>query len=230
MKKLMWIVSVIPLLFTAVALQFMPDTIPMHSNLAGEIDRWGSKYESYIFPLLILAITLFWHLFTRHFEKKADRAKSDKERAEAQSNAKFLPIVGLSMAVMYTVMQAFILYGSYQTAVTDSTVASVDIAKVSCIILGSIFIVLGNFMPKTRKNYLLGVRISYSMYNDTTWRKSNRFGAIAMIAAGILTVVTSIFLNGNAATVMMLIYLLGATAATLIYAKKVYDIEKQKTA
>ena len=159
-------------------------------------------------------------------KKKADRAKSDKERAEAQSNAKFLPIVGLSMAVMYTVMQAFILYGSYQTAVTDSTVASVDIAKVSCIILGGIFIVLGNFMPKTRKNYLLGVRISYSMYNDTTWRKSNRFGAIAMIAAGILTVLTSIFLNGNAATVMMLIYLLGATAATLIYAKKVYDIEK----
>lgn len=44
MKKLMWIVSVIPLLFTAVALQFMPDTIPMHSNFAGEIDRWGSKY------------------------------------------------------------------------------------------------------------------------------------------------------------------------------------------
>lgn len=130
---------------------------------------------------------------------------------------------------MYTFMQAFILYGSYQTAVTDSTVASVDIAKVSCIILGGIFIVLGNFMPKTRKNYLLGVRISYSMYNDTTWRKSNRFGAIAMIAAGILTVVTSIFLNGNAATVMMLIYLLGTTAATLIYAKKVYDVEKKKT-
>lgn len=50
-----------------------------------------------------------------------------------------------------------------------------------------------------------------------------------MIAAGILTVVTSIFLNGNAATVMMLIYLLGTTAATLIYAKKVYDVEKKKT-
>ena len=54
-------------------------------------------------------------------------------------------------------------------------------------------------------------------------------GANDMIAAGILTVVTSIFLNGNAATVMMLIYLLGATAATLIYAKKVYDVEKKKT-
>lgn len=91
MKKLMWIVSVIPLLFTAVALQFMPDTIPMHSNFAGEIDRWGSKYESYIFPLLILAITLFWHLFTRHFEKKQtgqNPTKSGRKHSPTQNSCR----------------------------------------------------------------------------------------------------------------------------------------------
>ena len=91
MKKLMWIVSVIPLLFTAVALQFMPDTIPMHSNFAGEIDRWGSKYESYIFPLLILAITLFWHLFTRYFEKKQtgqNPTKSGRKHSPTQNSCR----------------------------------------------------------------------------------------------------------------------------------------------
>ena len=77
---------------------------------------------------------------------------------------------------------------------------------------------------------LVFTAVALQFMPDTTWRKSNRFGAIAMIAAGILTVVTSIFLNGNAATVMMLVYLLGTTTATLIYAKKVYDVEKQKTA
>ena len=39
MKKTMWILSIISIVLTAVALQFMPDLVPMHYNAAGEIDR-----------------------------------------------------------------------------------------------------------------------------------------------------------------------------------------------
>ena len=56
MKKAMWIISIISIILTAVALQFMPDSVPMHYNAAGEIDRWGSKYENYIFPILIIVL------------------------------------------------------------------------------------------------------------------------------------------------------------------------------
>ena len=50
MKRTVWLISSLPLVITAVALQFMPDTVPLHYNAAGEIDRWGSKYESLLFP------------------------------------------------------------------------------------------------------------------------------------------------------------------------------------
>lgn len=69
MKRVMWIVSVIPFIITAIALQFMPDSVPMHYNISGEIDRWGSKYENLIFPVMILLFTLFWHLLILHYEK-----------------------------------------------------------------------------------------------------------------------------------------------------------------
>ena len=62
MKKIMWIVAMIPVVVTSVVLQFMPDIIPMHHDLEGNTDRWGSKTESFIFPVIILFITLFWHL------------------------------------------------------------------------------------------------------------------------------------------------------------------------
>ncbi len=70
------------------------------------------------------------------------------------------------------------------------------------ILMGIIFIILGNFMTKTRINSTVGVRIGWSMYNDNTWRKSNRFGA----------------------------YVILASVATLIYAHKVYvqEIESEK--
>ena len=48
MKKIMWIVAMIPVVVTSVVLQFMPDVIPMHHDLEGNTDRWGSKTESLI--------------------------------------------------------------------------------------------------------------------------------------------------------------------------------------
>lgn len=51
MKKMMWIVAIIPLIVTCVVLQFMPDVIPMHHDLQGNTDRWGNKAESLIFPI-----------------------------------------------------------------------------------------------------------------------------------------------------------------------------------
>lgn len=59
MNKIMWIVAMIPVVVTSVVLQFMPDIIPMHHDLEGNTDRWGSKTESFIFPVIILFITLF---------------------------------------------------------------------------------------------------------------------------------------------------------------------------
>lgn len=52
MKKLyaaMAALVAISVVGTAVLIVFMPDTVPAHYNFAGEIDRWGSKYENFAF-------------------------------------------------------------------------------------------------------------------------------------------------------------------------------------
>ena len=80
-------------------------------------------------------------------------------------------------------------------------------------------------MPKTKRNGTIGVRISWSMYNDVTWAKSNRFGGIALILTGLLTIVTSIFVSGNLSTILMLAYLIVSVIIILIYSYKVYKLE-----
>lgn len=226
MKKVMWILSLIPLIITSVILQFMPEKIPMHHDVAGNVDRWGNRVESLIFPILILVITLFWFLMIRFYEKKLLSVKSEKEQMQAKSAAKFLGIVGIAETVMFGIMHFFILYSSWKQAVTGAENAPVDISKISCILMGILFVVLGNFMPKAKKNSSAGVRTTWSMYNDNTWRKSNRFGAIAIIAAGILTVVTAALVSGITATILMLVYIMIAAIVAVVYSKKVYDLEK----
>ncbi len=214
MKKLMWAISILSLVLTTIVLQFMPDSVPMHYNLAGNVDRWGSKYENL--------------LFAAHFEKKAAKAAAEKERAEALSNAKVLKIVGASMAAMFTIMQGFILYSAYMEAQVNASQSHADIGKVSCILAGAVLIILGNYMPKAKKNHIVGVRISWSMYNDTTWMKSNLFGGVATIIAGLLTIVTTVFVRSALAVVLLLVYILAATVITLIYSHKIYRAELSK--
>jgi len=218
----------IPLLVTSVVLQFLPDVIPMHHDIAGNTDRWGNKAESFIFPIIIVAITLFWQLLIRVYEKKAVTSKVEKEQMEAKSSAKFLCIVGICQVVMFGVMDYFILYSTYIQAREGSTQTSIDFAKISCALLGITLIILGNYMTRTKKNAVVGVRIVWSMYNDNTWRKSNRFGAVCIMIAGLLTVITTAFANGAISTVLLLIYILAATIITVVYAKKVYDMELLK--
>ncbi len=225
MKKVMWIISVFTLTITAIVLQFMPDSVPLHYNIAGEIDRWGSKYEILIFPVIIMLLALFWHLIIWHYEYKAQKSSQDKERAEALSNTKVIKIAAVSVTSMFAIMQGFILYSSYVEADMSATHAYIDIGKVSCILVGTIFIVLGNFMPKTKKNRVAGVRVRWSMYNDTTWMKSNRFGAVTMMIAGLMTIITTIFVKSGVALVMLIVYILLATALIIIYSYRVYKKE-----
>ena len=216
MKKIMWIVAMIPVVVTSVVLQFMPDIIPMHHDLEGNTDRWGSKTESFIFPVIILFITLFWHLLIYVFEKKSKNANTEKEQMETKSSAKVLCVVGISQAIMFGIMHYFILYSSWIQANAGGEHAVIDIAKVSCILCGIVFIVLGNFMTKAKRNTVVGLRTVWSMHNDNTWRK------------GLLTIITTAFTSGMTGTIFMLIYLLAATLVAVVYSKKVYDKEIEK--
>ena len=227
MKKILWAVSCIPLIGTAIVLQFLPDRVPMHYDFSGNIDRWGSKYEEFLIPAIVLLFAVFWHFFISHFEKKADEVFDEKAAAEARSNAKVLSIVSLVMAGMFTVMQGFLLYSAYREAAASATKQAVDIGKVSVILTGVVMIVLGNIMTKTRNNRLVGFRIKWSLYNDTTWKKSNRFSAYAIMIAGLLTVIIgAVMKNSYGATMTSLGLILLATIMSSIYAYKVYVQEK----
>ena len=226
MKKIMWIISFAALAGTAAVLGILPDSVPMHYGFAGNIDRWGSKYESLIFPVLILLFSLFWTLLAGYYERKAIRTADEKESAGLKSNAKVLSITGVCMAAMYTVMQGFSLYKSYRLASSQEVPQAFDFVRLTAILLGLLFIVLGNIMPKTRNNSIVGARTRWSMYNDNTWRKSNRFGAAALIIAGAMTILTAVFMkNSIGAALMAAVYAVIGAAASAVYSYGAYKQE-----
>ena len=211
----------------------------MHYDLQGNIDRWGSKTEELIFPIIILLFTGFWHVMIAYYERKAKMVPKDKEmttdkaasvskaQAAAKSNSKLLTIVGICMAVMFGVMHFAILYASCVQAKAGLSTMTLDIGKLTCTLAGIFFIIIGNFLPKTKLNSTVGVRTPWSMYNENTWRLSNRLGAWLMIIAGLLTVLTTVVADGNISTILLVVYLIAASVVLIIYSKIVYDRERR---
>ena len=78
---------------------------------------------------------------------------------------------------------------------------------------------LGNFRIKAKRNITVGLRTVWSMHNDDTWRKSNRFRVICIIVVGLLTIITSRYTSGRTGTIFMLILLLAMVVA-VTYSEK----------
>jgi uncharacterized membrane protein len=54
-----------------------------------------------------------------------------------------------------------------------------------------LFMVLGNFMGKIRRNYMVGFRLPWTIDNEEVWNKTHRFGGKCMFAAGIILAINS---------------------------------------
>ena len=60
LKKILYIVLMaLPILVTLALLPSMPDQVPMHYGFDSQVNRWGSKYEMLIFPVLTLVAGIF---------------------------------------------------------------------------------------------------------------------------------------------------------------------------
>ena len=210
-KSLYCFLMFLPLIITVIALPFLPESVPAHYNLAGEIDRWGSKYESLIFPLCIIGIGCFMLWMTKIAAKQEEGGKN---------NEKIVFYTGMGLSVFFTAEHCYFLFRDFKAA-SSMSLSSVDINQFICVLLGISLVIMGNFMPKLRNNGIIGLRTSWSMKNDVTWKKCQLFGGISFIVGGTLMVIAGIFLEGYLAMCVALGIILVCTVAGVIYSYKI---------
>lgn len=212
---------------TLIAITMLDDVVPVHFNAFGEVDRWGSKYELLILPLVLVFIQITEVLTTKFVKKEAEKSTDEKVKNDARSNIKVLDITFCGVSVFFTAMNFFFLYLTF-TSMKSPDQISIDSLKIVTVLMGFLFVFLGNIMPKSRKNSMIGLRTLWSEYNDITWRKSNLFGGYAFVCLGLFTVIFSLIFEGIASVIAMLIGLMIITTVMMVYSYKVYKAEKEK--
>lgn len=221
-NTLLWLFTLLPTIITTIVIPFMPDRIPLHYDIHGNIDRWGSKYENYIFPVIIILFTLFWCCLLQYFQKQQLSATAEKEQKEAENNEKIIWLTAVGMALMFGIMHYFIMYSAYMEAKKGMSEMAIDSSVVINVLMGIFIVCLGNILPKAKMNSIAGVRTVWSMENEKTWAVSNRFGGITFVIAGILSIIESFIWGGILSTFIMLGIILCAGIVCVVYSYQAY--------
>lgn len=198
MKKLysiLCLVLLICVIGTVIFLLLSPDRIPVHYNFAGEADRIGSKYENLIWPCFAIGMGAFFLLMARGPRKKGEK-----------TNEKVLLIAGVCTLIFFTLLGFYFMWKALRYDPKAAPQVSYDdVNRFVSIGIGALLVVLGNIMPKMRRNALFGLRTKWSMANDTVWQKSQRFGGISSVIAGFIMIILALFIPGVWNVVMMTI-------------------------
>ena len=70
---------------------------------------------------------------------------------------------------------------------------NVNIAKVIPMFIGVVFIVIGNYLPKTKQSYTMGIKLPWTLNSEENWNRTHRLGGFLWVLGGVAFIVLSIF-------------------------------------
>ena len=208
-KKMILLTSVlvfIPMLIGLTLWNRLPEEIPVHFNSAGEPDNYASKaFAVFFIPLFLWVI----HLLTG-FITLADPKKQNISDKIFMLILYICPLTGIfGDIVMYT----------------KALNIPVSVNMIGNLFVGIIFVVVGNYLPKSRQNYTVGIKLPWTLSDSENWNKTHRFAGILWIICGVILVMNA-FLD--------IIWVVPAVIVTAVLLPTVYSFlffsKKNKTA
>ena len=168
------IVILLPVLAGVILWEYLPEQMPTHWNAAGEIDGWNSKpFSVFGLPLLMLAIHWVCVLGT-----SADPKKNNHPGKVVHLVLWIIPVLSV---VLHTV--------TYAAALGKE----VRMELVMPVVIGLVLAIVGNYLPKCKQNYTIGIKIPWTLSSEKNWNRTHRFAGRLWVACGIVIILTGFF-------------------------------------
>ena len=94
----------------------------------------------------------------------------------------------------------------------------VNVTVIIPLFVGLLFIAIGNYLPKTKRNYTMGIKLPWTLNSDENWRRTHRLGGICFIIIGISFII-SVFLKSE---IIFIVSLIIGTIIPSVYSYYLY--------
>ena len=112
-------------------------------------------------------------------------------------------------------------------AAAGDTMTSAPVARLVPALVGALFVVIGNVMPRMRPNWWFGVRTPWTLSNDRVWARTHRLAGFSMTAAGVVMIAAALALPARFADPVMLAAAVAATIGPAVYSYLTWKREQR---
>ena len=168
------LLTVVSLLLALTVFSSLPEQIPAHWNVHGTVDRFAPKLTVFIFPGIIFLITILFQ-FMRRTDPNSDNY--DKFQREYHRYTFVIGLVFFAVQIM-TIAAAFRM--------------DFNVNLIFCLGIGSLFIFIGNLLPKTKHNYFIGIRTPWTLADEQNWFRTHRIAGKIWVLGGLIVALTAL--------------------------------------
>ncbi len=171
--------------------------VPIHWGADGVANGYASKTVG----LLLLPLTtagvaaLFWII------PSIEPRRTNILKSEKAYTAIWIGVILLLAAVDLV-------------AVAAAMGTNVDVSMIVFVGTGALFIVIGNYLPKVRPNYMVGIRTPWTLTSDLSWDRTHRVGGRLFVLEGVLFILLGLL---RPAPEALVVALLGGIAVMLVF-------------
>ncbi len=173
--KIVWstALTLLPMFIGLLLWNQLPDSMTTHWGADGVADGFSGKaFVVFALPAMMAGLNILCCLVTAIDPKQA------KQNKKAMGIVFWImPIISLCVSGM-----------TYGIALGKS----MDMFVVMPLLLGVMFVWLGNYMPKIKQNSTLGIKIYWTLHNEENWNKTHRVAGKVSVVGGIVTMLSAL--------------------------------------
>lgn len=179
LKKELPIVGIVllPFVYLAYIWNQLPQEVPLHYNIKGEIDRYGDKSELVLIPILLPLLIYVILLVVPHIDPKKQIQKMGKKYDSLK----------LVITTFMSVLALFFIYIAKNQSIANPNYI--------LLLTGVLFIIFGNYFKTIKANYFIGIRTPWTLENESVWKETHKLGGKIWFAGGLLIILSSLIFN-----------------------------------
>ncbi|MCL2156605.1 MAG: SdpI family protein [Methanobrevibacter sp.] len=160
----------------------LPDIVPIHMNLFGAVDTFGSRWIIPIIGMIPVLMGVIYILLTQNshsYNSQNDLNKGIEEKIISAVTIFLIPFTWLVMIF------AWKLYENFNPSITPPILIIIDLMVFIFVIIAIFFILLGFFIKDIKPNGYIGIRTPWTLKNELVWKKTHELGFYTCLIAGL---------------------------------------------
>lgn len=166
------LIILIPIVIGLILWDKLPDQVPVHWNINGEVDGFATKAQAvFLMPLVLVAFQWICVLGTLLDPKKQN------------INDKMVTLVLWIIPIISLLCNSMV----YATALGNK----VNVEIIMPLFMGALFVVIGNYLPKCKQSYTVGIKLPWTLDNEENWNKTHRLAGFLWVIGGVIIMATA---------------------------------------